>query len=432
MKGWIWLLSITFALASSPGRTQTLSSVAPEKVGLSSQRLARIRTALGAEIEKGNIPGAVVLIARRGQIAYWESIGFQDKGAAKPMRKDSLFRMYSMTKPWVTVATMSLVEEGRLQLTDPVSKYLPAFKGLRVSVPRRDPASGEITYAMVPAERQPTIHDLLRHTSGLGYDFVTSNAPVKEALVKAHLSALDPAFRDVTASDQIEQLANAPLAYQPGTTWEYSLATDVLGRVVEAITGSRLSKVLDDRVFKPLRMSDSGFMVPPEKMERLAQPLPVDPATGQPSRAFDMSKEPVTDSGGAGGVSSAMDYLRFGQMLLNGGQLDGKRILSRTTVALMTSYHLGQRILAPVTPGELLMGVQGYTFGLGFMVRQGPGLAGVAGSAGEYMWAGALGTFFWVDPKENLVAVYLTQAGGPTRQAYRRLIKELVEQAIAD
>ena len=432
MRNAICLVAVAFILGTSSAFSQPLPSVAPEKVGLSPERLGRIGKALNAEIEKGNIPGAVVLIARRGKVAYFDSFGFQDKGAGKRMTKDALFRVYSMTKPWVSVAAMQLVEEGRLVLTEPVSKFLPGFKGLQVSVPRADPISGKLTYVMVPAEREPTIQDLLRHTSGLGYDFVTGNQPVKEALVKAGLSALDPTFRDVSAADQVERLAKAPLAYQPGTTWEYSLATDVLGRVVEAVSGARLSQVVDERVLKPLGMRDSGFMVPKDKLARLAEPLPVDPATGQPSHAYDMSKVPVADSGGSGGVSSTSDYLRFAQMMLNGGQLDGTRILSRTTVALMTSDHLGQRIPAAVTPGELLMGVPGYTFGLGFMVRQGPGIAGVPGSTGEFMWAGALGTFFWVDPKEELVAVYMTQAGGPSRQFYRRLIKDLVYQAIAD
>jgi CubicO group peptidase (beta-lactamase class C family) len=223
-----------------------------------------------------------------------------------------------------------------------------------------------------------------------------------------------------------------PLAYQPGTVWEYSLATDVLGRVVEAVAGARLSQVMDERILKPLSMRDSRFMVPAEKLTRLAEPFAVDPATGQPIRVYDMSKVPVADSGGSGGVSSTADYLRFAQMLLNGGQLEGAQILSRTTVALMTSDHLGQRIRASVTPGEQLMGVPGYTFGLGFMVREGPGVAGVPGSTGEFMWGGALGTFFFVDPKEELAVVYMTQAGGSTRAAYRRLIKQLVYQAIAD
>jgi CubicO group peptidase (beta-lactamase class C family) len=214
--------------------------------------------------------------------------------------------------------------------------------------------------------------------------------------------------------------------------WEYSLSVDMLGRVVETVSGQRLADFLDERLFKPLKMVDTGFWVPKEKRSRLAQPLPIDIATGAKTNVIDVSAAPKNDSGGAGGVSTAADYLRFSQAMLNGGQLDGQRILSRTTVALMTSDHLGTRIATPTQPGELLMGVQGYTFGLGFMVRQGAGVAGVPGSQGEFMWAGYAGTFFWVDPKEELAVVLMTQAPSPIRPMYRRLIKQFVYQAIID
>jgi CubicO group peptidase (beta-lactamase class C family) len=222
------------------------------------------------------------------------------------------------------------------------------------------------------------------------------------------------------------------LAHQPGTVWEYSLAVDLLGRVVEAASGKRLADFLAQRLFEPLKMQDTGFWVPGAKMGRVAQPLAVDFASGQPIKVIDVSKEPKNDSGGAGGVSTAADYLRFAQMLLNGGQLDGTRVLSRTTVALMTSDHLGTRIAAPVTPSELLLGTPGYTFGLGFAVRQGAGVAGVPGSAGEFMWAGYAGTYFWVDPKEELVAVYMSQAPSTARAYYRKLVKQLVYAAIVN
>jgi CubicO group peptidase (beta-lactamase class C family) len=230
----------------------------------------------------------------------------------------------------------------------------------------------------------------------------------------------------------VERLAKAPLAHQPGTIWEYSLAVDLLGRVVEAASGKRLGDFLAERLFEPLKMQDTAFSVPSGKMGRVAQPLAVDLASGQPNKLIDVSKEPKNDSGGAGAVSTAADYLRFAQMLLNGGQLDGARVLSRTTVSLMTSDHFGTRIAAPVTPGELLLGTPGYTFGLGFAVRQGGGVAGVPGTAGEFMWAGYAGTYFWVDPKEELVAVYMSQAPSTIRTYYRRLIKQLVYAAIVD
>jgi CubicO group peptidase (beta-lactamase class C family) len=436
MKRLLW-----FALAASlfpslpsakpPAQAQAAPAlVAPEKVGLSSERLGKAAAALKGEIEKGRLPGTVLLVARRGKIAWFQSLGFLDKGAGKPMTNDAIFRAYSMTKPWVSVVTMMLVEEGKLQLTDPLSKFLPAMKGLQVSVGKRE--GNETTWSLVPAEREATVQDLLRHTSGLAYDFVTRNAPVKEAYDKAGLKALDPAFLALTPAEVVERFSKAPLAYQPGTTWEYSFATDVLGRVVEAVIGQRLSQVVAERLLAPMGMVDSGFVVPAAKAARIAQPLPVDPATSAPNVVFDVTREPANDSGGAGGVTTALDYFRFGQMLLQGGQYGGKRYLSRTTVALMTSDHLGSRIQAPLTPGELLMGVPGYTFGLGFMVRQGPGIAGVPGSAGEFAWAGAAGTFFWVDPKEDLVVVFMSQAPGPSRGPYRRFVKALVTQAIAD
>ena len=428
------LFSITVLWAAAAAWAQGLPSAAPESVGMSAQRLARIGDAFRKEIDQGKLPGAVFLVARKGKLVYSEAIGFQDKEAAKPIAKDSIFRIYSMTKPLVSVATMILVEEGRIQLTDPVSKYLPAMKSLTVSAAKADAEFARITYAQVPADREMTVQDLLRHTAGLAYGEITQNAPVKEALGKAGLykSAIDYDARDLAPAEEVERLAKVPLAHQPGTIWEYSLASDVLGRVVEAAAGERLADFLDKRLFKPLKMSDTGFWVSRDKINRLAVPLPTDSTSGKPNNLIDVSAAPANDSGGAGGVSTAADYLRFTQMLLNGGQLDGTRVLSRSTVALMTADHLGTRIAAPVTPGELLLGVPGYTFGLGFAVRQGPGLAGVPGSAGEFMWAGYAGTYFWVDPKEEIVAVYMTQAPSPIRAYYRRLFKQLVYAAITD
>jgi CubicO group peptidase (beta-lactamase class C family) len=341
------------------------------------------------------------------------------------MQADTIFRIYSMTKPLVSVAAMLLVEDGVVQLTDPVSKFLPPFKEVKVSTGA----------AEVPAERQMTVQDLLRHSAGLAYGELTANTAVKDMLVKAGLAkpgVRDYDSRDMTGTEQVERLSKIPLAHQPGTTWEYSLASDVLGRVVEAASGKRLGDFLAERLFKPLKMVDTGFWVPEEKMARLAKPFEVDPASGNKYPLIDVSAPPGNDSGGAGAVSTAMDYLRFGQMLLNGGVLDGQRVMSRSTIKLMTSDHLGTRIAAPLTPGELLLGTPGYTFGLGFAVRQGNGIAGVHGSAGEFMWAGYAGTYFWVDPEEEIVGVYMSQAPSPIRSYYRKLVKQLVYQAIVD
>jgi CubicO group peptidase (beta-lactamase class C family) len=228
-----------------------------------------------------------------------------------------------------------------------------------------------------------------------------------------------------------EALGKAPLAQQPGTTWEYSLSVDVQGRVIEAVSGKRLGDFLQERMFGPLKMADSGFMVPAAKLPRVAEPFAKDPATGVDNKLVDISKLPGNDSGGAGGVSTAGDYLRYCQAMLNGGQLDGARILSRTTVRMMTTDHLAG-INTTFNPGMLLLGSPGYSFGLGFLVRPADGNAAVQGSAGEFMWAGYAGTFFWAEPKEQVCAVYMTQAPSPLRAGYRRMMKDLVSQSIVD
>jgi len=400
----------------------------PETVGISPDRLSRIRAVLQKEVDADRLPGAVVMIARRGQLVYSEAIGFQDKAAGKPMTKDVIFRIYSMTKPLASVAAMMLVEEGKMQLTGPVSKFLPQFAKMEVLVTDKDgKTSREV------AKRQITIHDLFRHTAGLAYGEFSNVPELKAAYAEAKL--FDPAItaesRMITPEQFVAGIAKAPLVHEPGTTWEYSMAVDVLGRVVEVISGQRLSAFLDERLFRPLGMVDTGFKVPEAQWKRIAEPLPKNPLTGAANEPMlDVKIDPLNDSGGGGAVSTASDYLRFCQMMLNGGTLDGRRYLSPTTIKLMASDHLGNRPGSPLTPGALLMGVEGYTFGLGFMVRQVPGLAGVPCSEGEYMWAGAGGTFFWIDPKEQLAVVYMAQTPGAIRPYYRRMIKALVAQTL--
>jgi CubicO group peptidase (beta-lactamase class C family) len=434
MKAKLIALLSAVAFVSAPlAWARSLESGKPEDVGMSSERLAKIGEVFKKEIQDGKLPGAVIMIARKGKVAYHEALGYQDKGIERTMAKDSIFRIYSMTKALASVGAMMLVEDGRIQLTDPVAKFLPEFKSLQVSVTRSD-ALGQSGFALAPAEKQPTIQDLLRHTAGLAYGEITTNALVKAAYGQASL--VKPGFDyntvDLTPEEFVQRLAQAPLAHMPGTTWEYSLSVDVLGRVVEKVSGKRLGEFLDERLFKPLNMADTAFSIPQDKTARLAEPLPIDPATGSPNRLIDVKQAPKNDSGGAGAVSTASDYLRFGQMMLNGGELDGRRILSRTTIALMTSDHLPPTIRQTVQPGEQLLGVQGYTFGLGFAVRKEQGLAGVHGSAGEYTWAGYAGTYFWIDPKEQLVGILMTQAPGPSRAYYRRMLRALTYQAIAD
>jgi CubicO group peptidase (beta-lactamase class C family) len=428
------VVAATASLPLHARELQPFATATPEQVGMSGERLRRITTMLRQEIADGKLPGAVVMVARKGKIIYSDAIGFQDKGENTPMKLDSIFRIYSMTKPLASVAAMMLVEDGVIQLTDPIAKFLPAFKDMKVSVAHTG-EDGKVTYTNVPAAKPIIVQDLLRHSAGLAYAEITKNEPVKAAYVAAKFSqpgVHEYDSRGMTSAEQVERIAKAPLAHQPGTMWEYSMAVDILGRVVEAASGKRLAVVLDERLSKPLKMTDTSFWLPAAKMPRLAQPLAVDLASGQKISVLDVSAEPANDSGGAGALSTATDYLRFGQMLLNGGEFDGARVMSRSTIKLMTSDHLGTRVAAPFQPGELLLGTPGYTFGLGFAVRQGDGVAGVPGSAGEFMWAGYAGTYFWVDPKEEIVGVYMTQAPSPIRAYYRKMFKSLVYQALVD
>jgi CubicO group peptidase (beta-lactamase class C family) len=396
------LVGVLVLVIANVAWSQALAPAKPEEVGLSAQRLERVAKFFKQEIDQGRIPGAVLAIARKGRLAYYESFGFRDKQQEASMPKDAIFRIYSMTKPLAAVGAMMLVEEGRLQLTDPVAKYLPAFANVQVSVPKTD-AYGKVIYGLVPLERPMTVQDLLRHTAGFAYGELTGNAAVKEAYTKGGIYRTDIDYdaRGVTPDEEVAALAKAPLVHQPGTVWEYGLAIDVLGRVVEKVTGTRLGEYLEQRLFKPLHMSDTAFWVQAEKRARLAEPLPVDPATGAPNKLIDVMAEPKNDSGGAGAVSTAIDYLRFAQMMLGAGSIDDTRVLSRTTVALMTSDHLGSEIATTVQPGQLLLGVPGYTFGLSFAVRKEPGIAGMAGSQGDYTWGGAAGTYFWIDPRSS-------------------------------
>jgi CubicO group peptidase (beta-lactamase class C family) len=403
-------------------------TVKARTVDVSPDRLSRIRTVLQKEIDADRMPGAVVTIARRGHVIFSEAVGFQDKAAGSPMTKDAIFRIYSMTKPLTSVAAMMLVEEGKMQLTDPVSKFLPQFAKMDVLVTDKDGKTTRET-----AKRQMTIQDLFRHTAGFAYAEFSNVPEIKAAYAEAKLyqPGMTGESRTISPDQFVTGIAKAPLVHEPGTTWEYSMSVDVLGRVVEAISGQRLSAFLDERLFRPLKMVDTSFKVPQAQWRRIAEPLPKNPLTGSPNEVMlDMKIDPLNDSGGGGVASTAADYLRFCQMMLNGGTLDGHRYLSPTSVKLMTSDHLGNRAVSPVTPGVLLMGVDGYTFGLGFMVRQGPGLAAIHGSEGEYMWAGAGGTFFWIDPKEQLAVVYMAQTPGAIRPYYRRMIKALVAQAL--
>jgi len=428
------LLAAALLLQAGWAWSQALPVATPESVGVSSKRLEKLTQALQTEIEQQRLPGAVAMVARKGKLVYAQAFGKLNNGSDAPMQLDSVFRIYSMTKPLVSTALMMLVEDGKVQLTDPVSKYLPTFKSPMVSVASLDAPYNGVSFKLVPANKEPTLQDLLRHTSGLAYGELTKNTLVKDAYTQAGIyqASIDFDARTPSSSEMVERLGKAPLAQQPGTVWEYSLSVDVQGRVIEAVTGQRLGDFLQARLFQPLKMKDTGFAVSAANLPRLAEPFPKDPVTGAAVKLIDVSQAPGNDSGGAGGLSTAGDYLRFCQAMLDGGQLDGARIVSRTTVRLMTSDHLGSTIATPVSPGQLLLGTPGYTFGLGFLVRQADGIAAVHGSAGEFMWAGYAGTYFWADPKEQTCVVLMTQSSGPSRVVYRRMMKALVAQSLND
>lgn len=422
-RSFIWGLLFAFSSAAAAWAAD-LPTALPEDLGFSSERLGRIGPVIQGEIDKGQYPGAVILVARQGKIVYFESIGHLDPASGKPMTKDAIFRLYSMTKPYTSVAIMMLMEEGKLRVTDPVSKFIPAFANLQVSVPTTDPYTGATKYVNVPVEREVTIQDLLRHTSGLVYAGFTAHPKVKELYTKEGVD-----WKDVTPAEQIERLAKVPLAHQPGSTFEYGLSVDLLGRVIEVISGMSLGRFLHERIFTPLGMKDSAFIVPQHKLDRLAQPFANDKATNTPISLLDVTVRQKNDAGGAGSVGTASDYARFLQMMINGGQLDGVRLLSPTTVKYMTADHLAGEFKAS---GATTLPA-GTGFGLGFAVRRDTGRFEVTGNAGEYYWAGAAGTGFYVDPKEDLICVWMTQGQpGMPRRYDRYLFKQMVYQAIID
>jgi CubicO group peptidase (beta-lactamase class C family) len=333
------------------------------------------------------------------------------------MTKNAIFRIYSMTKPIVSVAAMMLVEEGRLLLSDPLSRYLPEFARMKVASERAD---GRLD--LVPATRPITLQDLLRHTSGITYEHMATGA------LQRRYADAKTSHRDQTNADLAARLATVPLAEEPGTHWRYGHSTDILGRVLEVVSGQTLGDCLAERVLRPLGMEETGFAVPAGAHDRIAEPLPKDPESGAPVTLRDVREPPRLESGGGGLVSTTADYARFLQMLAHGGALDGVRLLSRKTVEYMTADHLGP--IAPAPSMQSMLPV-GYGFGLGFAVRRDIGIASVAGSAGHYYWTGVAGTSFWIDPTEGLFAILMTQGPGQ-REYFRALFRNLVYAAIVD
>lgn len=419
LAGGAWVLMNAAALAAE------LPMASPAEFGMG--RLDRITTMLKADTAAKRIPGAVVMIARDGHVVYQEAFGVRDPASPDAMKTDSIFRMYSMTKPVTGVAVMMLLEEGKIRLSDPVSKYLPALKAMKVATESVD-AQGRRVAATVPANREITIQDLLRHTSGISYGAGQSAA--EQAMTKAgiglQLGADKPLSSRLTDQQVVEEIGKLPLMFQPGTSWEYGRSIDVLLALVEVVSGQRADVFFEDRIFKPLGMTDTFFNVPKDKLSRVAQPGP-DPDTKETAQLTDVTQPRLFLGGGEGLLSTAPDYMRFALMLAQGGQGNGVRLLSRKTVELMTSDHLGPAL----SQGPNFAPGPGYGFGLTVAVRTQPGMSSYPGSVGEYNWGGAAGTAFWIDPKEKLVPIMLIQAPGQ-RLYYRFAFRDLVYQAITD
>jgi len=397
----------------------------PEDVGLSSQRLQRIRDTLQADIDKGLAPGTVLLIARRGQVANFEVLGYRDREDGAVMTPDTIFRIASMTKPVASVAAMMLAEEGKLLIADPVSRYIPAFADLKVAANSDDVNAKSLT--LEPLRREMTVQDLLRHTSGLTYAHLTGPH------LKQAYEAAGVVDERQTNAEMAKKLAKVPLAYQPGSTWQYGVSTDMLGRVVEIASGMSLDRFIGERICKPLGLVDTSFG--PIDGSRVAQPQ-IDRASGKRPPMRDTSVCPKWISGGSGLLSTAGDYVRFCQMLLNGGELGGTRLLAPATIALMTSDHLTPETRrSPSTPvlfGALAPTPElGLGFGLGFAVRTHSGRNPLPGSVGDFSWTGVTGTYFWIDPQQELVAILMMQAP-LQRLHYRYLMRTMVYQAIID
>jgi CubicO group peptidase (beta-lactamase class C family) len=397
----------------------------PEDVGFSSQRLQRIRDTLQADVDKGIVPGAVMLIARRGHIVSLDAPGYRDREDGSVMTPDTIFRIASMTKPVVSVAAMMLAEEGKLLIAEPVSRYIPAFADLKVATNSDDVTVKTLT--VEPPRREMTVQDLLRHTSGLTYAHLTG-PHLKQAYEAANV-----VDERQTNAEMAEKLGGVPLAYQPGTTWQYGVSTDVLGRVVEVASGMALDRFIAERICKPLGLTSTNFG--PIEGARAAQPQ-IDSSSEKRPPMRDTAVRPNWISGGGGLLSTAGDYMRFCQMLLNGGELGDARLLAPATVALMTSDHLTPETRrSPSTPilfGALApMPELGLGFGLGFAVRTHSGRNPLPGSVGDFSWSGVTGTYFWIDPQQELIAILMMQAPAQ-RLHYRYLMRTMVYQALVE
>ena len=391
----------------------------PEEVGLSAERLKRVHALVQRYIDQGEIAGAVSLVARGGRVAYFESQGVMDLESRRPMAADAIFRLASMTKPITSLAVMMLHEEGRFLLEDPVSKFLPEFKNMKVAVPNAPNERALAGYRLVPAEREITIRHLLTHSAGLASG---SGGPTMDLMKK--LSASRKPEEDLAG--YIRRLAELPLNFQPGAAWEYGPATDVLGRLVEAVSGQPLDRFLRERILDPLGMKDTWFYLPADRLPRLASAYQKQGGALNKLTAAGPANPNGRFFSGAGGLAgTAEDYFRFCQMLLNGGQIDGVRLVSRKTIEMMTANQIGR---LPLWQDSY----RGYGFGLGFRVRERLGESLTLGSPGEFGWGGAYGTYFWVDPKERMIGILMIQLMPYAHLNLRPEFQNVVTQAITD
>ncbi len=379
---------------------------------LNRNALANMRGILQSNIEKGRIPGAIAVVALGGHVEMFDALGARDPASGAPMQEDAIFRMYSMTKPLVSLAAVMLMEQGRLQPVDPVSMYLPEFAGQKVAVEE----GGEVV-RLIAQVREATVHDLLRHTAGFTYEFLGGSG------VQNLYTAANITDRSRTNAQFSKMLGGLPLAYQPGSCWYYSRATDVLGAVVEVASGQPLGEFLKQHIFDPIGMKETAFNVPRKHWSRMVEPFAQDPDSGAPVVMLDYREHAAYESGGGGLFGTAADYIRFLQLMRNRGMLDGVRVVSRKAVEWMTSDHLGS---IPIV-GELLPA--GHGFGLGFAVRTHTGLGPQPGSPGQYFWSGVGGTSFMVDPAEDVFAMLLTQAPNQ-RIHFRNMFRHLVYAAL--
>jgi CubicO group peptidase (beta-lactamase class C family) len=410
------VLVLSLALVPAAVRAEMPAQMAgkPEEVGLSSTQLKRLEAATKKNIDDGLMPGAVMLVARRGKVAWVSVQGKRAPDADDPMKFDSIFRIYSMTKPITSLVLMQLVEEGRLQVYDPVAKYLPEIGKMKVGT--EVTVDGQPRLRLSDPERAMTVQDLLRHTAGLTYGS-RGTSLVHKAYINAKIGD-----RTATNEELVKRLGGVPLLFGPGERWEYSVAVDVQGRLIEVLTGKALMEAFNERVFGPLGMVDTAFQVPAGKLVRAAQPgqKPGGPPMTPRFKVDDGAKY---ESGGGGLLGTTEDYLRFSLALANGGVFQGKRIIGRKTLEFMTADHVGNR------PGR----PDGFGFGLGFEVHTKlGGDSALMGLVGEYGWSGAAGTTFWVDPKEQLVGIYMVQASAEDTRFLRNQFRSMVQAAIAD